>query len=161
VALSVTAVPRPADATVVVPVTRAQLVERSELVVRAVVLDRRTAWSQDHTQMLSFTRIRVQRYLKGGGPAELTLRQFGGAIAGVTMVVPGDAQLRQGQDVVLFLRRGAGVVYLTALAMAAYHVVHSPGAAPTVFRDLSELTFAREQNGQMVLGPAPVDDPNE
>lgn len=160
-ALSVTFATRPARATVVVPITRAELVDRSDLVVRATVLDRRTSWNQDHTQVVSLTRLRVQSYLKGAGVQDLTLRQYGGAIDGFTMVVPGDATLRQGQDVVLFLRRGDGVVFLTALAMAAYYVVHSPGVAPTVWRDLHDLTFARQQGGRMVLSPAPVDDASE
>jgi hypothetical protein len=141
----------PAHATVVVPLSRPQLVERSDLVVRASVVSQSSRWNDDQSQIVTLTRLRVTSYLKGSGSQELVLRQFGGTVEGLTSEIPGDARLAPGQDVVLFLRSGDGVVFLTALSQAAYLVIHSPGQAPRVRRDLHELTFAREQGGRMVL----------
>lgn len=146
-----------AGATVVVPLSRAQLVERSDFVVRASVVSQHSEWSPDRSQIVTLTRLRVATYYKGSGPQELTVRQFGGTVDGITSRVPGDGRLSQGQDVVLFLRRGEGVVFLTALAQAVYHVVHTPGEQPTVRRDLHELTFARLENGQTVTYQPPAE----
>src|SRR5262245_25046872 len=115
-----------ARATVVLEQTRAQLVDRSDLVVRATVVSQRSAWNADHTQIVTLTRLRVAAYYKGTGLQELTLRQFGGTVDGISSTVPGDGRLTQGADTVLFLRRGDGVVFLTALAQAVYRVEHSP-----------------------------------
>lgn len=144
------AAPRAARATVVVPLGRADLVNRSDLVVRATVLDQQSDWNADRSQIVTLTRLRVAGYLKGAGPAELVLRQFGGTVGQLASRVAGDARLEPGQDVFLFLRRGEGVVFLTALAQAAYYV--QPSSPPRVRRDLSGLTFAtRDPNGQMTL----------
>lgn len=153
-------VPSPANATVVVPLTRAQLVDRSDLVVRATVIDQWSTWNEDQSQIITLTRLRVLSYLRGSGPQELVLRQFGGTVDGLVSRVPGDAHLSQGQEWVLFLRRGERVVYLTALAQSAYLVRRSPGAPATVHRDLQELTFASQQGGRMIL-TEPTPEPAE
>ena len=156
-ALSVVLAAFSAVATVVVPLTRAQLVSRADLVVRATVGAQRFGWNEDHSQIITLTQLRVASYIKGAGPQELTVRQFGGRIDGLESRVAGDGELQPGQDVVLFLRQGAGVVYLTALAQSVY-VIEQTGAAPAVVRrDLRDLTFAQQAQGQMVLREPPVE----
>ncbi len=141
----------PADATVVVQVDRAQLVGMSDLVVRATVGNAQTRWSDDHARILTYTRLTVTQYLKGTGPAELVLRQMGGEIDGLVSRIAGDAHLTPGQEVVLCLRQGDGVVFLTAMAQSAWYVTAQPGATPVASRDLSGLTFARMIDGRMTL----------
>jgi hypothetical protein len=153
-ALSLFVLAAVAHATVVVPLTREQLVAQSDLVVRATVESHTTAWNQEHTHIVTLTRIAVREYIKGSGPGDLVLRQFGGTVGGLTEHVPGDGRLAQGQDVVLFLRRGDGVVYLTALAQSVFFVAAASGGQTTVARDLSQLTFAHfDASGRMTLGP--------
>lgn len=152
----------PAEATVAVQVDRAQLVEMSDLVVRATVVGATSRWNEDRTQIITLTRLAVTQYVKGDGPAELVLRQFGGEVDGLVSRVSGDARLEAGADVVLCLRRGAGVVYLTAMAQSAWYVAaQAPGVAPEVHRDLSGLTLARMQGGQVRVIEHPAADPRE
>lgn len=152
----------PAEATVAIQLDRAQLVEMSDLVVRATVSDVRSTWSEDRARIVSLTRLRVNQYLKGGGESELVLRQFGGEVDGLVSRISGEAYLTPGQEVVLCLRRGAGVVYLTAMAQSAWYVAaQAPGVAPEVHRDLSGLTLARMQGGQVRVIEHPAADPRE
>jgi len=153
----------PAEATVAVQVDRAQLVEMSDLVVRATVLGATSRWNEDHTQIITLTRLAVTQYVKGEGPTELVLRQFGGEVDGLVSRVPGDARLETGADVVLCLRRGAGVVYLTAMAQSVWYIDAqvSSGVAPEVHRDLSGLTLARMQGGRLRVIEQPTADPRE
>ncbi len=152
----------PAEATVAVQVDRARLVEMSDLVVRATVVGATSRWNEDRTQIITLTRLAVTQYVKGDGPAELVLRQFGGEVDGLVSRVSGDARLEAGADVVLCLRRGAGVVYLTAMAQSAWYVAaQAPGVAPEVHRDLSGLTLARMQGGQVRVIEHPAADPRE
>jgi hypothetical protein len=139
----------PAEATVAVQLERAQLVDMSDLVVRATVLGATSQWNEDHSQILTLTRLGVTQYLKGAGPTELVLRQFGGQVGDLVSRIAGDAHLEAGQDVVLCLRRGAGVVYLTAMAQSAWYVTPVQGAEPVASRDLSGLTLTRFVNGRM------------
>ncbi len=150
-------VPMVAEATVVVPLSRDELTAQSDLVVRASVISQRSGWNDDHTMIVTWTRLRVGEYLKGTGEAEIVLRQFGGNVDGMSAELPGDAHLFRGQTAVLFLRRGPGVVFLTALSQASYVVTIEPNDRALVRRDLSGLTFARWENGRMTA----VDPPSE
>lgn len=144
----------PADATVARQVSRAELVSLSDVVVRATVLEVRSAWNQDQTQILSFTRLQVTEYLKGSGSSELVLRQFGGEVDGLVSHIAGDPRFQAGQDVVLFLRQGDGVSFLTAMAQSAYFV---QAGGTQVLRDLHGITFLRPSPNQTALVEAPVE----
>lgn len=139
----------PAEATVAVPVDRAQQVGLSDLIVRATVTARSSMWNADHSQIVTLTRLRVTAWVKGAGTSELVLRQLGGTVGDTVMQVSGDAHFTVGQDAVLFLRRGDGVVFLTAMAQSAYYVQGRADGTPMVHRDLHGLTFARMRDGQM------------
>jgi hypothetical protein len=156
------AVTTPAEATVAVQLDRAQLVEMSDLVVRATVVGATSRWNEERTQIITLTRLVVTQYVKGDGPTELVVRQFGGEVDGLVSTVAGDAHLEAGTDVVLCLRRGAGVVYLTAMAQSAWYVgAPAPGVAPEVHRDLSGLTLARMQSGRVQIIEHPTADARE
>ena len=151
--------PVAAEATVVVPLSRAELVAQSDVVVRATVVGATSRWNETHTQIITLTRLHVTETLKGANVAsELVLRQFGGEVDGLVSHVSGDARLVAGQDAVFFLRGGNGVVYLTALAQAVYYVQAPTGGAPVAQRNLSGLTFAATASGTAVntfYEPAP------
>jgi hypothetical protein len=140
-----------AYATVVVPLTLADQVQRADLVVRARVGSVRSAYVAERGTILSWTELEVMESLKGQAPVTLTLRQMGGTAEGQTMLVPGDAHLAPGQEVILFLRRdrnGTNDVFLLALAQSAY-VVRGQQAS----RDLSQLTFAVLGDGTQLSEP--------
>lgn len=149
-----------AHATVVVPLTRTELVQRADRVVRATVGAQRFMWNEDHTQILTLTTVQVRETWVGAPVSTLTVRQFGGAVDGLVSAIPGDGHLVPGQDVVLFLRQGTDVVYLTALAQSVY-VVDSSRGAPTVARDMSDLSFAARDANNVVRLVAPVADAAE
>lgn len=145
--------PAEARATVMVELPRAELVQTADLVVRCVVGAQTVRWNEDQSRILTLSRLTVQAYLKGRGPSELVLRQFGGTLDGLTLTVPGDGHLSPGQEVVLFLRQGAGVVYLTAMAQSVYLVTQG-----VVRRDLHDVSFAAPgPRGGLV----PVEPPQE
>lgn len=168
-----------AEATVAVPLSRAEQVQLSDLVVRVTVLSHASGWNADHSHIVTLTRLRVHEVYKGpaspGG--ELVLRQFGGEADGLVERVPGDPQLADGQDVVVFLRSGPGVMFLTAMAQSVYYVsapvtttgpnsptatggVSLPTTSLSVRRDLDGITFARPRpNGPMEIYEPTVEPP--
>lgn len=139
-----------------VPISRADMVSRADLIVRATVLSRTSTWNEDHSQIITLTQLRVQSFLKGSAPTELTLRQFGGEVNDMVSRIEGDAHLAIGQDAVLFLRRGSGVVYLTAMSQSAWLVRLAQDGTPMVARDLHEVTFAivQPQGGMLMVDPS-------
>jgi hypothetical protein len=129
-----------AHATVVLPLSLADQVARADLIVRAHVGAAHSAFVPERGAILTWTELEVSETLKGQAPTTLVLRQMGGTAGGQTMLVPGDAHLRAGDDVVLFLRSdpsGGENVFLLALAQSAYFVNGQQAA-----RDLSQLSFA-------------------
>jgi hypothetical protein len=129
-----------AHATVVVPLTLAQQVAGSDLIVRAHVGSMQSRYVAERGTILTWTELSVTEVLKGQASGSLLLRQMGGTADGQTMLVPGDAHLTTGDDVILFLRRdpsGGSDVLLYSLAQSAWFVDGQQAA-----RDLSQLTFA-------------------
>lgn len=151
--------PKLASATVVVELTRDQLVERAGLIVRAKVVGQAFRWSEDHKQMLTLSELAVSSYLKGAGPETLTLRQFGGEMGELRSKVIGDAHLVVGQEVVLFLKPGAGVVYLSALGQSAFLIEKSSAGVPMVSQPaLEELSFYNPGDKSLTrLAPRPTE----
>lgn len=138
-----------AHATVVVPLTLAEQVERADLVIRARIGAQQSAYVPERGAIFTWTELEVTEVLSGQAPRALMLRQMGGTADGQTMLVPGDAHLSPGQDVVLLLRREGDTVFLFALAQSAY--VIDGGHAR---RDLSQLTFAvLGQDGMQLSEP--------
>lgn len=149
--LSLALVAGVAHATVVVPLSLADQVQRADLVVRATVGAQQSAFVPERGAILTWTSLQVTETLKGQAPRTLTLRQMGGAADGMVQRVPGDAVLQPGQDVVLFLHREGDTVFLLALAQSCYFVDATHG---TVYRDLSNLTFAvLGQSGTRLIEP--------
>lgn len=116
----------PAWATVAVKVTPRQQAARADLVVQARVLDAHSQWNEDHTHIITLTRVAVHKAFKGAPATELLVRQYGGTVGNLRSRVDGDGRFEPGQDVVLFLKRGNGnVVYLFAMAQSV--AVVEPG----------------------------------
>jgi hypothetical protein len=136
-------VSKPAAAAVVVPLSREALVAESDLVVRATVLSRKSAWNAERTQIHTWTTLRVDEYLKGQGARELLLRQIGGEVDALVTEISGDGHVLPGEQAILFLRRGDGVVFLTALAQAVYLVTTKGDGVATAQRNLAGLSFVR------------------
>ena len=149
----------PAEATVAVQLSRAELVAQSDLVVRATVVDVTSRWNEDHTQIISLTTLRVGEVVKGADvEPTLVLRQLGGEVDGLVSRIAGNPVFTPGQEAVLFLRRGPGVVYLTGLAQAVFYVAPPVAGVTVVHRDLTGLTFARLSSGApMRLYEAPAE----
>lgn len=147
----------PAGATVVVDLPREEMASRAELIVRARVGAKKSAWSEDGRRLLTRTELIVLEYTKGAGPERLTLSQQGGRVGDVVSAISGDARLEEGEEVVLLLRRAGGVVVLTALGLSAYHVERAPGGVPTVRRELGGLSFASLQGGSYKPSDPPAE----
>ena len=149
----------PAQATVAVQLSRAELVAQSDLVVRATVVGVTSRWNEDRSQIISLTTLRVSEVVKGANvESELVLRQLGGEVDGLVSRIAGNPVFVRGQEAVFFVRRGPGVVYLTGLAQAVFYVDPPVAGVSIVHRDLAGLTFAQLSSGApMRLYEAPAE----
>jgi hypothetical protein len=143
--LALTALSASAGATVMVLLSRQELAQRSELIVRGRVVGQRHAWNEDHTSLLTLSDVRVDEYLKGHGAQTLVVRQRGGQVGDLVQRVPGRGELRVGEEAVLLLRSGPGVVYLSEMAQSLFYIRRTGGNV-TAHRDLSDASFVPSPN---------------
>lgn len=143
-----------AHATTVLLLTRDELVSRSDAVARVRVGASQVRESDDGSAILTRTELTLTQPLKGSLPSTVVLEQIGGTYRGKTQRVLGDAQLKSGEDLVVFLKKGDGDrVYLTALALSVYHV----DAKGMARRDLKDLSLAKRERGRI----RPAEPPKE
>ena len=156
-----------ATATVVRPLTVSALTSRAHVVVQGRVLDQVGSWDSLKRGIYTHTRIGVLRSLKGEvAEKEILVRQLGGSAGGYVMGLSGNAPLRVGEEVVLFLTRDGHHHYVVGLAQGKYAVRADGSGRKVVSQDLSGLAFARwTPGGRMILsrrlelaGPRYLDD---
>lgn len=158
VALTVLALSLPAAATTVLDVPLERMAHDAPLVVEGVVSGKRVERSKDRGQIVTRTRIKISKTLKGESRTELLVWQAGGTVEGVTSAIPGDATFTDGEQVVLFLEphpQDPGAFVLLAMNAAKFVVEQSP-AGPIVRRDLSKLSFARAGSDGVIRHAEPL-----
>ena len=101
VVLSVVAIPAVASQFISLPFDR--VVRGSVVVVRATVGPVSSAWDSDGEVIFSSASLKVSEYLRGHGPDTLVVREVGGTVGDYTQQAVGFPELREGEDVVLFL----------------------------------------------------------
>ena len=130
----------PAQATTVLPLSRADLAARSDTIVRAKVGPRSTVRSEKSGRILTRSRLAVLQTYKGEHQAQLELEQMGGTLDGATLVVSGDAALSSGEEVVLYLRcAGKPRCHIFGLGLGKYGVRVQPDGRKLAVRDLRGL----------------------
>jgi len=119
-------------ATTVTPPTFAELVDESQLIVRARVQTVRAAWvdSPQGRVIKTYVTLSVLKPLKGSAPAELTLQLLGGEIDGHGMQVAGMPRFQVGQAEILFIS-GNGVRFCPLVGMmhGRYRIVTDPATS--------------------------------
>ena len=150
VASIVALAPLSAFATSVHPLTRADLASRADTIVRAKVGTRATVRSEKTGRILTRTQLAVLQTYKGEAKRQLELEQMGGTLDGATLVVPGDAALATGEEVVLYLRcTGKERCHLFGLGLGKYGIRAGQDGRKLAVRDLKGLEDA---TGRALMG---------
>ena len=142
-----------AHATVARPLTYENLTHEADVVIHGVVVDQKSFWGAKRERIYTHTEVSVWRTLKGKtDQTTLVVRQWGGAAEGAVMPIPGNAQLKVGEEVVLFLTRDARHHFVVGLSQGKFSLRADAAGGKLAYRDLSGLTFARwSPQGKMTL----------
>ncbi len=93
------------------PATVESLTASSDLVVRAKVSAARSAWGDGGPRsgaIFTTVSLAASEWWKGSGPAQVVVRTPGGAVGEWDQTVHGAPAFRDGEEVVVFLKRRAG-----------------------------------------------------
>ena len=98
--------PSGVDSTVVAFKSLEELTKESVMIVKGTVTDILTEWNSEHTLIISFVTIRIEKRYKGKidiTADTIVVRQIGGELEGYFTEVVGAPKFTVGEEVVLFL----------------------------------------------------------
>ena len=141
--VGVSLVPVVASATVVEELSVEELAHEAVYVVRAQVGVQYVHPERgERGEIYTRTELTVLDYLKGDGPRHITVQQLGGDFGSYRMHVSGNAELRPGDEVIVFLDydEHSALSFVVGLAQGLFRVTRTP-ASVWVERELHGLSF--------------------
>ena len=143
-----------------VPMTTAEMVESADWVIRGTVESATTGWNESGTMVYTWSTIRVdERYGPAAKekPAQLVICQPGGRVGNRVCVVPGLPKYKDGEDVIVFLERRAGLQsakhaaeYMAVGAVQGKYTVTKEGLAVRNLADAAFVTDAKVRSEMTV-----------
>jgi len=140
--------PTPAHATSQVLLSQTELATESAAVIRGTIGEQKVVLPPEWKRPITQTEVRVAEVLYGKAPMTVVVEQIGGEWGGETLYVAGDAKLKPGEEVVLFLMERDGHWLLTAMEQSKY-TVEATLAGPALHRDLTSGFFLRGPEGRL------------
>ena len=129
-------------ASVILPLSLDELIDRADVVVHGKVVAQDSAW--EGGRIVSRSRVRVEGALKGAPGREVVLRSQGGVVDGIGQKVYGEASFAVGEELVVFGRHLGAELRAVGMAQGKFRVVTELGVARAV-QDLAGLAFAKRE----------------
>jgi hypothetical protein len=134
-------------ATTVRPVSVETMATRASLIAEGQAISSWSQWNAERTMIVTYTRFRVSRVLKGGAAREITIRQPGGSVGVYKDVVHGVRYLRPGMEAALFLKKSGepdGVMVVVGLMQGMFRIEREASGAAFVTNSVSGVETQNE-----------------
>jgi|SRR5690554_368845 len=130
-----------ASATVMKYADVEQLIEISDIIVQGTVAEQKVYFDQAQGRVVTDTTFKIERKFLGKVEQTVTIQQWRGTHKGITSEIPGDPNFEKGEEVIIFLHRGAdGVVALSAMGQSKFSIFPT-AQGKLVSRDFSDLAI--------------------
>ncbi|MFN0061176.1 MAG: hypothetical protein ACKVPX_01465 [Myxococcaceae bacterium] len=127
------------------------LTQRSEAVVRGRVVQKKTVFSEDGARLFTHVDVEVAEVWHGKAQSVVRIVQPGGVLEDFAQRVDGVAAFTVGEDVVVFLERGAPQSYrVTGMAQGKYRVVKDAKGLKVLPESLGASTLVSKSRVQPV-----------
>jgi hypothetical protein len=136
-------------ATTIRPVSLESMATRASLVAEGKAVSSQSQWNAAHSMIVTYTRFRVSRVLKGGASTEVIIRQPGGSVGVYNTVVYGVRYLRPGEEAALFLTPTGdrdGSMVIVGLVQGMFRIERETSGAAFVNNGANNVD-AQEQSG--------------
>jgi hypothetical protein len=122
-----------------------RLTREARWVVEADVMDARSDWSPDRSQIYTYVTLRLGQRLKGTwGPATLRLRLLGGVADGIAMILPEAPVLAPGERAILFLGPNPQTLFPTVgLAQGVFRIARDSKTGEETATNAFGLSFPK------------------
>jgi len=138
----------PALGAVMVRMTLDDLVGESDLVVRGTVLSSKSFLDSKTGKVMTTHQVRVDETLKGKTASQVAVVTLGGELEEIGQIVPGEARLDEGEEVVLCLASGPLGYSVVAMSQGKFRVVKE-GTPTMLRRDLGDILFVGTKKGSV------------
>ncbi len=85
----------------VIPLTKEELILKSQEVIHGVVTEVRCAWSEDHSMIYTFNKLEVLDVFMGEPRDEVIIRTFGGSVGDTGQWFSDQPELTEGMEVII------------------------------------------------------------
>ena len=148
-AFSVCSSPSIIGATMVKTLSEDDMVNKAEKIIIGTCKSVRSEWNPEGTKIVTYITIIPKDSLKSDETAEeIIIKQPGGEVGEVGMIVHGTSVFEQGEEVFLFLKRGSQQVHrVVGLSQGKYSIKADPiSGRKTLIKKSRRLV---KQNGQI------------
>lgn len=150
-------------ATTLALLSEAEMVQRSTLIVRAVVEKTQALWTAQKTAIVTLVSLRVEEEVTGRPcPTHLTLGHYGGQIGEIRLALEGGPHFADGEEVIVFLHPNPALPkeYLLTGWTQGKWTIHRPQASlPPKARDHASTVFRPPLHPHLrLIGPTPQAD---
>ncbi|MCX7944484.1 MAG: hypothetical protein N2746_08255 [Deltaproteobacteria bacterium] len=128
-------------ASVALKLTNKEMTEKADEIVIGSVKEISYTFDEKQQTPYTITTIVVEKWIKGSAKEkEIKIRQIGGKVNNQHLFITGDAKLKEGERVILFLKKGEEFRFLLALSQAKFSIIKDETTGEEkVIRDISQL----------------------
>ncbi|HEU4383153.1 MAG TPA: hypothetical protein VFR85_06560 [Anaeromyxobacteraceae bacterium] len=145
--------PAAAHASVAAEMDLAELCRSADAVIHGIVVSAESAWEDG--VIATRSTVRVARSLKGAAGDQVVVRTLGGVVGGIGQIASGEAALRPGEEVLLFLEAAGPAYRAVGMAQGAFHVRRDPATGQkAAWQELGGLAVARPGPRGLEAAPA-------
>ena len=139
------------------PINLRQLVDQADIVFVGKCVATRSRWDDALRIILTDSTFEVVDYLKGGGETRITITELGGALPerNLGMMVPGMAQFREDEEVVLFVRAVNELNRVVGGARGKYSIDTQRGTGAKSVGRKPLASFLADLHGMISQRPQP------
>ena len=145
-----------ASATTVIPPSFDELVNEAEIIFQGSVTNLQPQWVGQGPQrhIVTYVTFKVEEALKGNPGKEITLRMFGGTIAGQSMHVSDAPKFHVGDRDVLFVEHnGSQFIPLVGIMHGRYRVEKDENGRDVIFTNKGIPLTSLDQIGKESVAP--------
>ena len=128
-----------------------RLTAESDLIIHCRAVSSHAQWEDQN--IYTYTTVQVLETLKGNAAGEVTVKQAGGTVDDITAVIDGAPVLRDGEELVLFLREWEGNYWIHSIVLGKFSVLRN-GPAPVALSDLNNVGLMDPVTGKEITDPA-------
>lgn len=141
-------------ASVALKLSNKEMTEKADEIVIGTVKEITYIFDEKQKTPYTISTIVVEKWIKGGSDEkEIRVRQIGGKFKDQHLFVSGDAKLKEGERVLLFLTKGEEFRFILALSQAKFSIIKDDKTGEEkVLRDISQLGLGSfDKDGKMII----------